>query len=69
MFFTNQRNLLVLFDDDDLPMSCININRDKMTRWGLKLLQVYYTIHHIDGVYNYLADLGSSWATSSTGDD
>ena len=32
-----------------------------MTRWGLRLLQVYYTIHHIDGVYNYLADLGSRW--------
>ena len=32
-----------------------------MTWWRLDLLRVYYTIHHIDGSYNYLADLGSRW--------
>ena len=32
-----------------------------MTRWGLQLLEVYYTIHHVDGASNYLADLGSRW--------
>ena len=42
-------------------MSCSQANRDKMTRWGLDLLRVYYTIHHIDGKFNYLADLGSRW--------
>ena len=60
-FFTDHRNLLALFADEARPLSCSKSNRDKMTRWGLQLLEVYYTIHHIDGVYNYLADLGSRW--------
>ena len=59
--FTDHRNLLALFADEARPLSCSKSNRDKMTRWGLQLLQVYYTIHHIDGEYNYLADLGSRW--------
>ena len=60
-FFADHKNLLALFSDKVRPMTCIQPSRDKMTRWGLNLRNMNYTIHHIDGEYNYLADLGSRW--------
>ena len=59
--FTDHRNLLALFDDEARPATCSKSNRDKLTRWGLNLCGLDYTIHHIDGECNHLADLGSRW--------
>ena len=59
--FTDHRNLLALFDDEARPPTCSKSNRDKLTRWGLRMHGLNYTIHHIDGKNNHLADLGSRW--------
>ena len=60
-FFTDHKNLLVLFADHARPMSCTKPNRDRLTRWGLTLMGARYVIRHIDGEENRLADLGSRW--------
>ena len=59
--FTDHKNLLALFSDKVRPMTCNKPSRDKMTRWGITLMGMTYTIHHIDGIHNHLADLGSRW--------
>ena len=47
-FFTDHRNFLTLFADET---RCNKSNRDN------KMDCRYYTIHHIDDEYDYLADL------------
>lgn len=59
--FADHKNLLALFSDKVRPLTCTRPSRDKMTRWGLNLMRMTYTIHHIDGIHNHLADLGSRW--------
>ena len=49
VFFTDHKNLLVLFSDESRPMSCTKPNRDRLTRWGLALMGARYVIRHIDG--------------------
>ena len=56
--FADHKNLLALFDDKVWPVTCTWPSRDKMTRWGFNLMRMWYTIHHIDGIHNHLADLG-----------
>ena len=60
-FYTDHKNLLALFDDRARPLSCTRPNRDRLTRWGITLLGLWYVIYHIDGCENRLADLGSRW--------
>ena len=57
--FTDHRNLLAFFSDEARPATCTNPNRDRLTRWGLQLAGLKYEIHHISGVENRVADLGS----------
>ena len=59
--FADHKNLLALFSDKVRPITCTRPSRDKMTRWGMNLMRLTYTIHHIDGIHNHLADLGSRW--------
>ena len=60
-FYTDHKNLLALFSDKARPLSCTRPNRDRLTRWGITLLCLWYEIYHIDGCENRLADLGSRW--------
>ena len=67
VFFTDHKNLLVLFADTARPMSCTKPNRDRLTRWGLTLMGARFVIRHIDGEENRLADLGSRWGNPFAG--
>ena len=59
--FTDHKNLLAFFSDKARPPGLTKPNRDRLTRWGLRLRGMRYEIYHIDGVDNRLADLGSRW--------
>ncbi|MAA69217.1 MAG: hypothetical protein CL915_10755 [Deltaproteobacteria bacterium] len=59
--FTDHKNLLAFFSDKARPASCSRPNRDRLTRWGLRLAGLQYEIFHIDGTENRVADLGSRW--------
>ncbi|MAA69219.1 MAG: hypothetical protein CL915_10765 [Deltaproteobacteria bacterium] len=59
--FTDHKNLLAFFSDKARPASHTKPNRERLTRWGLRLRGLKYEIYHIDGEENRLADLGSRW--------
>ena len=59
--FTDHKNLLAFFSDKARPASCTKPNRERLTRWGLRLHGLKYEIFHISGEDNRLADLGSRW--------
>ena len=59
--FTDHKNLLAFFSESARPATCTKPNRERLTRWGLRLRGLRYEIHHIDGDENRLADLGTRW--------
>ena len=59
--FTDHKNLLTFFSDKARTASCTKPNRERLTRWGLRLAGLRYEIFHIPGEENRLADLGSRW--------
>lgn len=61
MIWTDHKNLLVFFDHRARPPSYTRANYRRMDRWGLNLLTYRYVIRHIDGKFNYFADLTSRW--------
>ncbi len=59
--FTDHKNLLAFFDHRARPATFTKPNHRRMDRWGLNLLSMRYKIRHINGEYNYVADLASRW--------
>ena len=60
-FFTDHKNLLAIFDPEARPPTFTKSNHKRFDRWGDRMLTLRYSIFHIDGEENLLADLGSRW--------
>lgn len=64
LFFTDHRNLLLVFASFTTEPAIGRYKALKVLRWAVFLSQFKYRIEHVEGVHNIMADIITRWLRS-----